>query len=124
MLVLIVEDDWPVAADFYDTLAHAGFRVRTARDAPAAMKALSLDVPVVATVALNLTDGLTGPDIARALVHAGVPTIVCSGDPRARDLVRDIPVQRIMEKPVMPVALLNAVLDALEIGRPAAVNPS
>ncbi len=116
MLVLVAEDDWSIAVDFYDTLTHAGFRVVTAKDAPAAMNALARETPAVATVALNLFDGLTGPDVAQALVDAGVPTIVCSGDPRARDIIGEIPVERIIAKPIMPVALLNAVLDALEIG--------
>ncbi len=115
MLILVAEDDWPVAVDFYVTLTHAGFRVVTVKDAHAAMKALRFDIPAVATVALNLSDGQTGPDVARALVSADVPTIICSADPHAKELVGNIPVERIMEKPVMPVALLNAVLDALEI---------
>ena len=118
MLVLVAEDDWPVAVDFYITLTHAGFRVVTVKDARAAMKALGFDAPAVATVALNLCDGPTGPGVGRELVRAGVPTIVCSSDPHAHDLVGEIPVERIMQKPIMPGALLNAVMDALEI-RPA-----
>jgi DNA-binding NtrC family response regulator len=115
LYILVAEDDWAIAQDIEHLLQGAGYRVAVVADAVGAMRALADERPAVATVDLNLRDGLSGADIARALVHAGVPTIICSGDPGARKLVGDTSIFGLIQKPFDSSALLRAVADAFNV---------
>ena len=113
IIVLLAEDDQLVAAAMQAMLENANFRVAAVSDALGAMKALASERPDVAIVDLNLTDELTGPQIARAFIHASVPVVVCSGDSRAREHLAGLPVAAVLDKPVDPSALLMALLKVL-----------
>jgi ActR/RegA family two-component response regulator len=80
--VLICEDDATLAADLTMSVEEVGHRVvgvyANARDA---LRAAEEEVPDVAFIDLELTDGHTGGGIAQALHSMGVKVIVLSGHP-------------------------------------------
>ena len=81
--VLIVEDEFLVAADLEATLEDLGFTpIGIAPDAKTAAE-LAIHQPDVAFVDLNLRDGPTGPSIAQRLVDDyGVAVIFVTANPR------------------------------------------
>lgn len=98
--MLIVEDSFLVAAGLEAELLAAGHRVILATDAATALEAMR-QRPDLAVVDLSLRDGLSGPDIARALTQAKVNVIVSSGYPaeHVAELFGDIPVAAILIQP-------------------------
>ena len=78
--VLIVEDEILVAMDIERILAGAGHVVSAiAADREEAMAAA--DTAGIAFVDVNLRDGRTGPDIARALSDHGLQVIYITANP-------------------------------------------
>lgn len=76
MRILIIEDEVIVAFHIEATLLDEGHRVAGfARDALSA-KVLAEDKrPDLALVDVNLTDGLTGPEVARHLTRMDIPVL-------------------------------------------------
>ncbi len=80
--VLICEDDAVLAADLTMSVEEVGHRVLGVyANASEALKAAEQEVPDVAFIDLELSDGLTGSSIAHALQSMGVKVIVLSGHP-------------------------------------------
>ncbi|MEI9901120.1 MAG: response regulator [Hyphomicrobium sp.] len=80
--VLICEDDAVLAADLTMSVEEVGHRVLGVyASAYDALKAAEEEVPDVAFIDLELSDGLTGSSIAQALQSMGVKVIVLSGHP-------------------------------------------
>jgi CheY-like chemotaxis protein len=77
MRVLIVEDEPLVALELEELLLDEGFEVvGSATDAAQAIDLGRRHRPDVAFLDLNLADGLTGPRIAKTLVHERLATVV------------------------------------------------
>ena len=92
MLILIVEDEALIAMVLADGLADGGHRVMGPASTMAEALALcEATPPELAVLDVNLGDGSSGVDVARALVERwGVPCIFASGAAadawRARDV--------------------------------------
>lgn len=81
MMVLVVEDEFFVAADLGDQLTRAGFHVLgPAQSAERALKLVEATPPDVAIVDIGLADGpLAGVDLVRQLSEDyGVACIFCT----------------------------------------------
>ncbi len=80
--VMIVEDEFLIAADLECAVEDAGCQsVGIASDTPEAL-ALAEETPDLALVDLNLSDGPTGVDIARSLIARGISVLFITGNPR------------------------------------------
>lgn len=80
--ILIVEDEMMVAMEMEAIIEDLGFdAVGIAADRREALALAKLQ-PDVALVDLNLRDGLTGPDIGRALVAQGTQVVFVTANPR------------------------------------------
>jgi ActR/RegA family two-component response regulator len=80
--VLICEDDPILATDLTMSVEEVGHQVLGVyTTAGEALRAAEAEVPDVAFVDLELSDGLTGSSIAHALQAMGVKVIVLSGHP-------------------------------------------
>jgi len=116
MRILVVEDQYLVAAAVAEILSDAGYGTAFARSAEEALAPLEGGGrPDLAIVDLRLADGMSGPGVADRMVGDGVPVIVCSGYSRSAIMARlgGIDVAGILEKPVLPAHLLGAVRRAL-----------
>ncbi len=100
MRVLVAEDDFWVAMLIESVVLAGGHDAVAVRSYGEAKEAVLADPPDMAIVDLRLVDGLTGPALARALVWAGIPTVVCSGNPAARLFLDGTPVLAVLNKPV------------------------
>jgi len=100
--VLICEDDAVLATDLVMSVEETGNRVvgvySNARDA---LHAAQEDVPDVAFIDLELSDGYTGSAIAQALQSMGVKVVVLSGHPNVGAGLGTIP-HTYAAKPVSP----------------------
>ena len=77
MRVLIVEDEALVALELEELLLDEGFEVvGSAANAAQAIDLGRRHRPDLALLDLNLADGLTGPRIAKTLVHERLATVV------------------------------------------------
>lgn len=79
--ILIVEDELLIACEMEAILEDNGYRcVGIAPDLVSAARHLGEPIDL-ALVDLNLRDGLTGPQVGKALSHAGVPVIFVTANP-------------------------------------------
>ncbi len=112
--VLLVDDDDLVARTLARTLERAGHVVECHAEAATALDALRA-VPARADVIVtDLTmPGMTGLDLVRAMRETGVtaPVVLCSGylDELTALEARLLGVVRLLDKPVPPATLLDAV---------------
>jgi CheY-like chemotaxis protein len=81
--ILIVEDEWLVAANIEAVLEDQGHQsIGIAADTETALQ-LAQKKPDLALVDINLRDGPTGPDIAERLYRDhGVPILFVTANPR------------------------------------------
>lgn len=110
MRVLVVEDNALIAMELCDELADAGYEVLgPAANSTAAYKLIDASQPDVAFIDLDLTDGLTGPDIAARLRDQDDCFIVlASGDAqRDEDLAHSC--DAVLPKPYMPADATKTV---------------
>lgn len=106
--VLVVEDEYYLAADVTQALQRRGARVLGPfPDAPGALEALTAHTPDCAVVDVNLGPG-PGFDVADRLRSLGVPFLFFTGYDREVIPARFADVGR-LEKPVWDVKLLGAV---------------
>ncbi len=109
MRVLVAEDDFWVAMLIESILLAAGHDAIPVATYAAAKESVLADPPDAAVVDMRLQDGLSGPALARALVWAGIPTIICSANPAAHHLVDGLPVVAVLAKPIIPERLHDAL---------------
>jgi CheY-like chemotaxis protein len=114
--ILIVEDEPLVAFDNEHSLREAGYEiVATVDTVPNAIKAMDDDVHLV-LADVNLSDGGSGQDVARAAQSLGVPLIFVTGGspPDARTLAVGV-----LSKPYSQRDLISAIdsVDAKLSGR-------
>ena len=80
--ILIVEDEFLVAMNLESVVEDLGYQaVGIAPDRESALQ-LADEEPDVAFVDLNLRDGLTGPQIGKALSERGISVIYVTANPR------------------------------------------
>jgi two-component system, response regulator PdtaR len=89
--VLIVEDNPIVACDLADELESRGITsLHIAGSLREALRAIGRKLPDVAIVDLNLRDGYTGAQLARALASSGVKVCILSGQSFPDDILMGI----------------------------------
>lgn len=120
--VLIVEDEFLVALQLEDILLDCGYEVLGAVPDFGSLAHI-VGAPQVALVDVNLRDGLTGPDVARALSRShGSRVIYVTANPNQIDVPADSAVG-IIEKPfsheTIEAAVAYALADDLSVPRPA-----
>lgn len=116
MRILLVEDNFFVAAEMERVLTDGGYRVDVAGSSHDAALALQAgEAPVLAIVDIGLADGSTGISLVHALAERDIPTVICTGHSESwvRDQVGQTQVVGIMTKPVDQHALLTMVRAAL-----------
>lgn len=104
--ILLVEDEWLVAADLEDALVEAGCEVvGPAPSAPEALALLAAHGPVDAAVLdVHLNPGTSLP-VAEALRQEGTPFVFATGFTSA-DLPAAFRAQPLLSKPVDPAVLM------------------
>ncbi len=80
--VLIVEDEFLIAANLESLVEDFGFRCAGIADCRTAALALARGGPDMALVDINLADGPTGVDIGRQLARRGVTVMYVTANPR------------------------------------------
>ena len=101
--VLIVEDEFIIAAEMEAMLTDCGYECVGVADDVKSAKSLAQDVPDVALIDVNLSDGATGPDIGEYLSREYGTTIVfVTANPRQVTVARE--------------GMLGVVSKPLEIG--------
>ena len=116
MRILLVEDNFFVAAEMESVLTDGGYQVDVVGSSQDAARALQAgEAPVLAIVDIGLADGSTGLGLVRTLAERRVPTLICSGHSESwvRDQMGQTQVAGIMTKPVDQHALLTMVQAAL-----------
>ena len=109
--VLICEDEPLIALDLEAMVYDAGHQpVGPARTYSEALELAETSRPSVAIIDLNLADGVTGANVARALSERGTRIIVLSGVTDVLPALAGIP-HVFIQKPVNP----DAVVAILEI---------
>jgi DNA-binding response OmpR family regulator len=111
--ILIVEDEIFIALDMGDTLRDAGAEIvgpcSTLEAAHAAVSAQRISAAV-----LDIRLGKqTTETVARALRTIDVPFLFCSGQTLPADMLALFPGARVLNKPIMPLVLVSAVIDLL-----------
>lgn len=115
--ILIVEDELLVALDLEDILTSGGFQVLGIVADRKGIEAIQ-QPPVVALVDLNLRDGPTGNEVARALAQQfGTRIIFVTANPAQ---ITDPPPTAIgyVQKPFRPDVVVSAVQAAIEGNNP------
>jgi two-component system, response regulator PdtaR len=108
MDIFICEDNFLLALDLEGQVEDAGHRsLGIASRSQECLDRIGADRPDVVILDLNLADGRTGPDLLLKLNHAGIPSIVVSGE--ATFLDRKLPALAVLEKPIRPRDLLEAL---------------
>lgn len=81
MRILIVEDEALVAMEI-EAMLQMGGHIATgqADDLPTALEAISLEIPDLAMVDIQLAQGCSGLDVAKAFRERGVPVLFASGN--------------------------------------------
>jgi DNA-binding NtrC family response regulator len=119
-LVLIVEDDFQLAAGTRACLERAGLECRVADTLDAAFRRISADRPDFIISDFNLPDG-TAEDLLHWLwsTPSPPPVLLCTAAPRAHlAAVADHPLVRgIFTKPVSTPSLLRAIADRMPVSR-------
>lgn len=115
--LLYLEDEAIIALETVDTLRDFGFEtIDQVYTLEAADKALGDAMPDLALLDVNLSHGRTSFDLSERLLAAGVPVVMATGYARA-----DLPVNaavRVIEKPVTPNQLQDALRRAWEAAHP------
>jgi DNA-binding response OmpR family regulator len=114
--ILVVEDNDDLRQYFVDVLTIAGFDVEQAADGMQALRHLDNQTPdlVVLDLRMPMFTGLEiRQDLTANILTRNVPVVVVSGSPE--DL-RDIEVDCVLKKPVMPDVLVDTVRRCLESG--------
>lgn len=113
--ILIVEDEFLVAADLEACLQDRGFiTVGIAPDLDAALS-LAAQKPDVALVDVHLRDGQTGPTVAERLARDfGVPVLFVTANPRMAIDAKAPGIIGILDKPCDEDVVAAAVDYALE----------
>lgn len=112
--VVIVEDEAIIALDMEATLEDAGHVVVGIADSRASALELVDDRPDLALVDVNLRDGPSGTELARALTARGVQCVLVTGNCPA-DATTEIAIG-CLAKPVNAAAL-RATVDAATMVR-------
>lgn len=115
--ILIVEDELLVALDLEDILTSGGFQVLGIVADRKGIDSIQ-QPPVVALVDLNLRDGPTGNEVARALAQQfGTRIIFVTANPAQ---ITDPPPTAIgyVQKPFRPDVVVSAVAAAIEGNNP------
>ena len=108
--VLICEDEPLIALDLETMVYDAGHQpVGPARTYSEALELAETSRPAVAIIDLNLADGVTGANVARALSERGTRIIVLSGVTDVLPALAGIP-HVFIRKPVNPDAVI-AILE-------------
>ena len=116
-LLLIVEDDFVLAADMQDALSKAGFHVLPpVRSAEEAMQVAREQHPVLALLDIELLGGTSGIELgARLRDELGIPSIFTSGHSDPETVAASARAQPIswLKKPFAPGSLVASVRLAL-----------
>jgi DNA-binding response OmpR family regulator len=122
--ILVVDDEPKIAQLARDYLEHAGFRVVTASDGRAALRAASRDRPELIVLDLRLPD-MDGLDVTRTLRKASaVPIIMLTarGDESDKLIGLELGADDYMTKPFSPKELVARVRAVLRRGALAQVG--
>ena|ERR1700720_59413 len=106
--VLIVEDEWLLAAELIDALTHAGFS--TLGPVPRVREALALidnDGPDVVVLDVSLGHGDSFP-IARDLARRDIPFLFLTGYTKL-DLPEEFRDRPLLSKPIMLPSLVDRI---------------
>jgi two-component system alkaline phosphatase synthesis response regulator PhoP len=118
MHVLVVDDDWSVAATCAEMLVRAGFLVSGAENGEQAWEALQC-VHYHLVITDYLMPKASGLELARRMRRAGMmqPVILISGSPDIEKQVSDsrIPIDVILPKPFSFYELLNRINAVLDL---------
>jgi len=115
--VLLVEDEWVVAADHADTLRSADYEVvGPCASVAAALEAIEVGPVDVALLDVELRNERSF-SVAARLRQIGIPFLFLSGH-ELRALPKDMCDSQLLTKPVEPSVLIAAVQDAIPAGRP------
>lgn len=116
--VLVVEDEFLIAADLTDLIEERGHVViGTAATLEKALRLVDGNPPDTATVDLRLKRGESGADVAGALLERfGVRSIFVSGnlDKRVRESLAALEPVAFVGKPILPHLLYRALDEAEE----------
>ncbi len=120
MHVLVVDDDWSVAATCAEMLVRAGFQVSGAENGEQAWEALQC-VHYHLVITDYLMPKASGLELARRMRGAGMmqPVILISGSTDIEKQVADskIPIDVILPKPFSFYELLNRINAVLDLFR-------
>jgi DNA-binding response OmpR family regulator len=110
--ILVVEDNDDLRGLYKIALRAAGFQVSQASDGLTALRAIEADAPDLVVLDLNLPL-ISGFEVHRELMHhvKHVPVVVVTG--LASERTRALNVSHVLHKPIMPEALVRAVVDCL-----------
>ena len=111
--ILVVEDNDDLRGLYKIALRSAGFQVSQASDGLTALRAIEADLPDLVVLDLGLPL-ISGFEVQRELLHLRsrhVPVVVITGLPPER--TRALNVSCVLHKPIMPEALVRAVVDCL-----------
>ena len=116
--ILVVEDNDDLRGLYKIALRAAGFQVSQASDGLTALRAIEADAPDLVVLDLNLPL-ISGFEVHRELMHhvKHVPVVVVTG--LAPERTRALNVSHVLHKPIMPEALVRAVVDCLACRRSA-----
>ena len=111
--ILVVEDNDDLRELYKIALRTAGFLVTQASDGLTAVRAIEADAPdlIVLDLRLPLISGFEVQHQMTQLQAAHVPVVVVTALPRER--TRGLNVACVLHKPVMPQALVRAVVHCL-----------
>ena len=111
--ILVVEDNDDLRGLYKIALRTAGFQVRQASDGLTALRAIEADRPdlVVLDLHLPLISGFEVQHEMKHLQATHIPVVVVTALPPER--TRGLNVACVLHKPVMPEALVRAVVECL-----------
>jgi CheY-like chemotaxis protein len=110
--ILILEDNFLIAWDLYETLSAAGFAVlEPSGDNGAALRLIAEKRPAFAFLDYNL-GGQTSLATARALEALRIPFVYLSGQAHAIHEDPRAPKRTVLSKPLAPQALVAALAAA------------
>ncbi len=114
-LVLLVEDEAPIADVLARSLSARGFRVTVVASGKEALLALTQEVPHVMVLDISLPD-ITGWEVLRRMSPADrerVPVVVFSASMLAPSRVREFRPVGVLQKPFPIDALVRLIGDAI-----------
>ncbi len=111
--ILVVEDDADLRRMFRTTLAMAGYDVEEAGDGIDALRVVENRTPdlIVLDLVLRVLDGVSvQQELAACTVTSQIPIVVVTGSTINTD---ELPVARVLHKPVNPDELVRTVKQCL-----------